>query len=434
TNEDLELRRTTIFNHFLKQVLLLSTQDSSEEEKLTHDDVALLRWMYYQSAGPPGTTKEEARRSYIEEFQKLLDDAQKSIEKRYGEVYKSLESEKEADEFFAIGRELYYTGPKQELTHSTFLRLPDFIRNQNGIQAVRDLKSICLQEILKEEFENKMSAIADKVEGVSFKSAPGVKGFLRSYEKTEEYGNIFSEDVDASMRVVDGLRCSFIVDSLSQNLQVGKLIESTFGVARTKNFHQRGNVRYADRKYNVVFVSDKKVDGVGDPIQVICEVQVLLKEYDAIKADGHLLYEFQREPEQKPPLNLRSSTRDAKNCVCAFGKFWIIFLVTLIIGLFVYFTYAQQIVGCQVNNCRPTCQISNHSLCETCNIGDDCLVADSTWKTVECYYIEDDWDVIDCFCTHPGNTITRCNHFNYNGTRTDAPTTSPSPFPTFPPF
>ncbi|CAJ1941167.1 unnamed protein product [Cylindrotheca closterium] len=49
TNEDLELRRTTIFNHFLKQVLLLSTQDSSEEEKLTHDDVALLWWMYYQS-------------------------------------------------------------------------------------------------------------------------------------------------------------------------------------------------------------------------------------------------------------------------------------------------------------------------------------------------------------------------------------------------
>ncbi|CAJ1941159.1 unnamed protein product [Cylindrotheca closterium] len=366
SHKELESRRKTIFDDFLKQVLLLSTQEVSDDDKLTHDDVALLRWMYYQSAGPPGTTKEEARGAYIEEFNKLLEDAQKSIEKRYGEVYKSLESEKEADEFFDIGRELYYTAPKQKLRHSTFLPLPDFIRNQNGIQAVRDLKAvgaiqnsgdfcdllqgrhrlfgdqpliglflgdprnsapywrsllliwqICLQEIIKEEFEEKMSAIADNVEGVSFKSAPGVKGFLRSYEKTEEYGQEFSEGVDASMRVIDGLRCSFIVDSLSQNLQVGKLIESTFGVARTKNLHQRGNVRYADRKYNVVFVSDRKVDGVRGPIQVICEVQVLLKKYDAIKADGHLLYEFQREPEQKAPLNLRSIDRNvAKLCNC----------------------------------------------------------------------------------------------------------------------
>ncbi|CAJ1941157.1 unnamed protein product [Cylindrotheca closterium] len=371
SHKELESRRKTIFDDFLKQVLLLSTQEVSDDDKLTHDDVALLRWMYYQSAGPPGTTKEEARGAYIEEFNKLLEDAQKSIEKRYGEVYKSLESEKEADEFFDIGRELYYTAPKQKLRHSSFLPLPDFARNYNGIQAVRDLKAvgaiqnsgdfcdllqgrhrlfgdqpliglflgdpkeyeksalwrsllliwqICLQEIIKEEFEEKMSAIADKVEGVSFKSAPGVKGFLRSYEKTEEYGQEFSEGVDASMRVIDGLRCSFIVDSLSQNLQVGKLIESTFGVARTKNLHQRGNVRYADRKYNVVFVSDRKVDGVRGPIQVICEVQVLLKKYDAIKADGHLLYEFQREPEQKAPLKLRSTARDVKKLCNCLGK------------------------------------------------------------------------------------------------------------------
>jgi len=497
TQEGLEARREFIFHNFLNQVLLLSTQEVSQDEKLTHDDVKLLRWMYYQTAGPPGTTKEEARRTYIEEFEKLLDDAEGSIEKRYGQVYKSLQSEEGADEFFAIGRELYYTGKNQALKHSTFQRLPDFIRNQNGIQAVRDLKAvgaiqnagefcdllqgrhrlfgdqpiirlflgdpnntgkilrcinsqktrcfkgdstlwrsllliwqICLQEKIMEEFEERMSAIAEKVEGVSFKRAPGVKGFVRSYEKTVTYGEDFTEGVDASMRVIDGLRCSFVVDSISQNLQVGKLIEETFGVARTKNMHQRGNVGYADRKYNVVFASNMnlegvtKVKGVESPIQMICEIQVLLKEYYAIKADGHLLYEFQRQPVQKAPLNLRSTTRDAKNCVCAFAKFWILVCVALVI-----FLILSKRAGCYVSNCIPTCQVSNYPRCESCDIGWGCDGYFLQWKTVECYYIENDWDPIDCFCSHSGNTD-QCNHFDYNETRTYPPTSSPTPFPT----
>ncbi|KAL3937559.1 MAG: hypothetical protein SGBAC_007366, partial [Bacillariaceae sp.] len=47
--KELETRREFIFHNFLKQVLLLSTQEVSDDEKLTPDDIALLRWMYYQT-------------------------------------------------------------------------------------------------------------------------------------------------------------------------------------------------------------------------------------------------------------------------------------------------------------------------------------------------------------------------------------------------
>ena len=70
-------------------------------------------------AGPPGTTKKEARGAYFEAFEQLMKDAQKSIEKRYEAVYQRLQSQQGKDEFFSIGKELYYDWRPVDMKHST---------------------------------------------------------------------------------------------------------------------------------------------------------------------------------------------------------------------------------------------------------------------------------------------------------------------------
>jgi len=99
------------------------------------------------------------------------------------------------------------------------------------------------------------------------------------------------EQVCAGLHVIDGLRCSFMVETVAENINVGRRLEEQFPVARTKNSHQLDNRSYADRKYNLVFRTT--IENIGE-VAFLCEVQILMKRYIDIKKIGHLLYEFQR--------------------------------------------------------------------------------------------------------------------------------------------
>ena len=57
----------------------------------------------------------------------------------------------------------------------------------------------------------------------------------------------------APTHVVDILRCSFTVDTISRNLDLGGTIAKHFTALRAKNMHQLDNDGYADRKYNILF-------------------------------------------------------------------------------------------------------------------------------------------------------------------------------------
>ena len=96
----------------------------------------------------------------------------------------------------------------------------------------------------------------------------------------------------APLHVVGGLRCSFIVDTVEENVALGEELARRFAVARSKNSHQRGNRSYADRKLNLV-VPLGEGRGAG-AVQYLCEVQILMRRYIEIKKIGHLLYEFER--------------------------------------------------------------------------------------------------------------------------------------------
>jgi len=140
-------------------------------------------------------------------------------------------------------------------------------------------------------FNEAMRAIAPD----EFHAAPGIKGFERSLEKSIEYAKEKELEGDeailAPLHVIDGLRCSFTADSISRNMELGRLLTNQFRVARTKSGHQRTNTSYADRKLNLVF--GPFTSGSGET-HLLCEVQLLMKRYIEIKMIGHLLYEFQR--------------------------------------------------------------------------------------------------------------------------------------------
>jgi len=169
---------------------------------------------------------------------------------------------------------------------------PKLFRDRSSIefwQALVMLWSLGLQEQLLEAFNAEMQSIAV---GAELKTAP-LKGFDRSFEKAVEYASEkglkakgWNAEVLAPLHVIDQLRCSFIVDTLESNLEIGQLLQAKFPTARTKNTHKRENASYADRKFNVVFQNK----GVA----FICEIQLLMRRYIEIKEFGHLIYEFVR--------------------------------------------------------------------------------------------------------------------------------------------
>ena len=151
------------------------------------------------------------------------------------------------------------------------------------------LWSLGVHERALAPFNDAMRAIAPS----EFHAAPGIKGFERSFEKAKEYAIEKKLEGDeivlAGLHVIDGLRCSFTVDTIARNLEIGRSLEKQFPAARKKNGHQRSNRSYADRKLNLV-AGPFGPDGV----RLVCEVQILMKRYIEIKQIGHLLYEFQR--------------------------------------------------------------------------------------------------------------------------------------------
>ncbi|KAL3936432.1 MAG: hypothetical protein SGBAC_008250 [Bacillariaceae sp.] len=214
---------------------------------------------------------------------------------------------------------------------------------------------IHVQEKIELEFVQAMKGLAADMQ-VEFSAAPGVKKYDRSFEKTKEYAlekglaktglawyfendrislglETRTAEVLAPMHVIDGLRCSFIVDSVEANLKVGREIEKRFGVARSKNMHQPGKMSYADRKYNLVFEVER-VEGVRGPARVICEVQILMRKYIETKAIGHSLYEFQRKPTVEKKIDHRESRRKAAFystiLVAALGVSFMIVLTVII--------------------------------------------------------------------------------------------------------
>ena len=141
-----------------------------------------------------------------------------------------------------------------------------------------------------------MRALAARAggDGVAFSAAP-VKGFERWLAKAREYADerglrAWRDRVLAPLHVIDGLRCSFKVESIARNVEIGAALEAECELVRTKNGHTRDNVGYADRKFNLVTPA---YDGCGGA-RLLCEVQVLMRRYIEIKEIGHLVYEIAR--------------------------------------------------------------------------------------------------------------------------------------------
>lgn len=115
----------------------------------------------------------------------------------------------------------------------------------------------------------------------AFSRVPGVKAFRRSWEKALVYAdekglNKWEEKVAAGLHVIDGLRCSFVVDTVEENLKIERRLKKHFPVVQTKNGHQRDNRSYADRKFNLVYTAVAKGAGIE------------------VKKIGHLLYQYER--------------------------------------------------------------------------------------------------------------------------------------------
>lgn len=101
----------------------------------------------------------------------------------------------------------------------------------------------------------------------TYKEAPGIEAFSRSKEKALEYMNqknmVEWDDIAyAGLHVINGLRCSFSVDTVEENIAVGRRLEAKFPVVCTKNGHRKGNMSYADRKYNLVYKTF--AEGIGE--------------------------------------------------------------------------------------------------------------------------------------------------------------------------
>ncbi|KAL3942285.1 MAG: hypothetical protein SGBAC_003494 [Bacillariaceae sp.] len=387
---ELNRRRKLVFENFLKPLLLKSVK----ETKLSKANSALLKHVYYQSAGPPGTPAYIARSSYSDDFQQTMKEAQFGLMQLYGEAYEETLAMARAKELYDIPKKQNYILPKA-LAHYSFMKVPHFVESFSFREAAQELKNlgvittagdysdivqgkhrlfgtdfppftdsavidfnlwqtfvlfwqIRVQEKIELKFVQAMKSLAGDMK-VEFHAAPGVKKYDRSLEKTKEYAlekglaktgfaGYFEKDrvalglgshtavALAPMHVIDGLRCSFTVDSVEDNLRVGKEIETRFGVARSKNMHRSGNLSYADRKYNVVFEVDK-VEGVDGPVRIICEVQILMRKYIEIKKIGHSLYEFQRKPSSEKSINHRDSRRRAA---------WLSSVLVVFLGIFLF--------------------------------------------------------------------------------------------------
>ncbi|GMI29392.1 hypothetical protein TeGR_g13201 [Tetraparma gracilis] len=260
------------------------------------------------------------------------------LESLYGKEYTRLQGGRAAKDLFALPKKKSYLEPA-ELTHGRFMKGPRFAYSRDLVDVANELQGVsvvdspaALCELLslghhplinggkgtgvfekntkdkfwwalvmlwqigvhkrvEKEFGEAMQGLArGKVE---CRVAP-IKGFERAMEKAEEYAaekkleKDSAERILAPMHVVDMLRCSFTVDTVEENLAIGRALESKFAVVRTKNNHQPGHLGYADRNYNLLF------EGKDGSTKVVCEVQILMRRYIEIKKIGHLLYELVR--------------------------------------------------------------------------------------------------------------------------------------------
>ena len=176
------------------------------------------------------------------------------------------------------------------------------------------LWSIAIQEKIEKRFNNDMK----ELEGDAFMHAPGIKSFSRSfenalstleYQKTSLFETLhenkklegWDEKVYVGLHVIDGLRCSYTVDSVEANIALGRRLEAKFPVVRTMNNHKMCNLSYADRKYNILYRAT--VEGLGE-VAFICEVQIIMKQYLEIKKLGNV-FSWLREWQLnlRPPIN-----------------------------------------------------------------------------------------------------------------------------------
>jgi len=335
-DEELARRRKLVFDRFLKPTFLRSVQ----EPKIGKDVKDLLNHVFDQSAGPP-REEETARSAYQTDYDWVMKECGEGMENLYGKEYNRLIAEdpnmKTLESFLKKSSKL----DAKLLTHATFLKKPWWAAKKDLPVAVRALQqvgviqsagafcdliqfghhrhipipnpklfqegpnsnrfwialvllwSIGIHHLIQDNFNEDMKAEAGDA---LYKQAPGVKAFPRSMEKALEYmvkQNMekWKDQVYAGLHVIDVLRCSFSVDTVEENIALGRRLEAKFPVVRTKNGHREGNMSYADRKYNLVYKTTAK--GIGE-VAVICEVQILMKRYVEIKKVGHLLYEFQR--------------------------------------------------------------------------------------------------------------------------------------------
>lgn len=314
----------------------------------------MLHFFFNESGGYIPSRQVISRLGYHEQFSDVLQQCSEGIEKLYGAEYDRLLAEDtDMDTLLSIPKKECFLADK-ELNHGRFTTppwwaihrdLPGAIRGlqeagvldspsaccdlfQNGSnkllpeperklfimgpkedqfwQALVLLWSIGLQKKIEDDF---ISAMYD-VAGNAFSKAPGVKAFRRSWEKALEYAdekglNEWEDKVAAGLHVIDGLRCSFVVDTAEENLKIGRRLQKRFPVVRTKNGHQRDNRSYADRKFNLVYTA--VAEGAGE-VAFICEVQILMRGYIEIKKIGHLLYEYERSL----PVNKVSRARRLK--------------------------------------------------------------------------------------------------------------------------
>lgn len=278
---------------------------------------------------------------YEEKLNTLLDTAEANISEMYDQEGKRIRKMRESEELFSIKGKVAYVSDA-ELTHSRFMAPPKFAVSRDLATACRELQavgvldsisafsdllargehelfatshkqlladenndefwwtlvtlwSIGVHKKIEEQFKKFMGDIARAGgNGVNLKVAP-LKRFERTFEKAGEYCKEKRlqgvEKTLAPLHVIDMLRCSFTVDDCVTNLKIGRKLEQSCAVVRTKNGHAAGRRGYADRKYNLVFEAGGKG---GEGMKVVTEIQVLMKRYVEIKKFGHLLYEMKR--------------------------------------------------------------------------------------------------------------------------------------------
>ena len=342
-------RRITIFEKFLKPALLRSV----EKPKIGNELKKMLHFFFNESGGHIPSRQEISRVAYHEQFFDVKQQCSEGVDKLYGAEYDNLLAEDtDMDKLLNIPKKECLLVDKKELNHGRFTTPPwwaihrDLHGAVRGLQAagVLDSPSACCDLFqhgsnkLLPEPEHKLfkmgpkedqfwqalvllwsiglqkkivkgfNSAMRKVAGKAFSKAPGVKAFRRSWEKALEYADEkglheWEEKVAAGLHVIDGLRCSFVVDTVEENLKIERRLKKRFPVVQTKNGHQRGNRSYADRKFNLVYTA---VAEGADEVAFICEVQVLMRGYIEVKKIAHLWYEYERSlPENKVSIARR---------------------------------------------------------------------------------------------------------------------------------